>query len=218
MSRYDYTAPERRELIRLVGASVVLSAIAGPSRATGVSPAYGVLDEEQMDTLKALLSRLLPACAQGGGAVEAGAHVYIDRALGGAYSGQLAAYRIGLAGVTALARSQSGAGASGLHPHELDAIITRLEQGAVTERLQDVAGASIPLDDGGAGFFRLLRQHMLEGTFGDPSYGGNQNYLGWKLIGYSGIQLYYTPAEQAVDGPAPSRIQSMGDFGGRAKA
>jgi gluconate 2-dehydrogenase subunit 3-like protein len=34
------------------------------------------------------------------------------------------------------------------------------------------------------GFFNLLRTHTVLGFFGPPSYGGNRDQVGWKLIGF----------------------------------
>jgi hypothetical protein len=45
----------------------------------------------------------------------------------------------------------------------------------------------------------MVRTHTLQGTFGDPYYGGNANFVGWDLIGYPGIRLNVTPADQALD-------------------
>ena len=28
----------------------------------------------------------------------------------------------------------------------------------------------------------------MQGTFGDPYYGGNANFVGWDLIGYPGVR------------------------------
>jgi len=38
-------------------------------------------------------------------------------------------------------------------------------------------------------FFRLLRQHTIEGMFSDPLHGGNADLIGWQLIGYPGPQM-----------------------------
>jgi hypothetical protein len=35
-------------------------------------------------------------------------------------------------------------------------------------------------------FVDLLTQHVLEGMFGAPEYGGNHDGIGWQLIGYDG--------------------------------
>jgi gluconate 2-dehydrogenase gamma chain len=35
--------------------------------------------------------------------------------------------------------------------------------------------------------FAQLLQMFYEGMFADPIYGGNQSKLGWKMIGYPGV-------------------------------
>ncbi len=40
-------------------------------------------------------------------------------------------------------------------------------------------------------FFRMLRQHTIEGMFSDPMHGGNAGLIGWQLIGYPGPLMNY---------------------------
>ena len=40
-------------------------------------------------------------------------------------------------------------------------------------------------------FFRMPRQHTIEGMFGDPTHGGNAGLIGWQLIGYPGPVMSY---------------------------
>ena len=49
------------------------------------------------------------------------------------------------------------------------------------------------------GFFGLVRGHTLQGTFGDPYYGGNAGFAGWDMIGYPGVRLAVTQPQQAMD-------------------
>lgn len=35
-------------------------------------------------------------------------------------------------------------------------------------------------------FFATVRFHALLGFIGDPKHGGNQDYVGWKLMGFPG--------------------------------
>ena len=44
--------------------------------------------------------------------------------------------------------------------------------------------------------FGLVLGHTHQGTFGDPYYGGNANFIGWDLIGYPGIRTMVTAADQ----------------------
>ena len=41
-------------------------------------------------------------------------------------------------------------------------------------------------------FFRLLRQHTIEGMFCDPMHGGNADLIGWQLIGYPGPHMSWS--------------------------
>jgi gluconate 2-dehydrogenase gamma chain len=171
------------------------------------------LNSEEMETLICLLGRLLPSDSSIGGAVEARAYLYIDRALAGPYAKHLHSYHSGLAAITALALKARAPHVRALPPEELDDILTRLEKGEVMEQLTDGSNIPIILDSGGKSFFRVLLQHTLEGTFGDPLYGGNYKFLGWQLIGYRGVQLYYSEPEQALDESGDARNRSVADFG-----
>src|SRR6185295_17169059 len=69
-----------------------------------------------------------------------------------------------------------------LSPTDQDGVLTDVERGA----------ASAPL----AQFFNTVRTHTIQGTFGDPYYGGNAGFVGWDLIGYPGVRTMVTPADQ----------------------
>ncbi|MEJ0028542.1 MAG: gluconate 2-dehydrogenase subunit 3 family protein [Rhizomicrobium sp.] len=209
MTLIERMAPARRGFLGGVGALtgilMLRSARAGTDLA-GEQPA--ALLTEEMDTLVAALGRLLPGDASSGGAVEARAQVYIDRALAGAYAKDLPVYRAGLAAIAVLAKRAGADKPGALPPAALDAILTRLDEGAVLELL-----GVVTLADGGKHFFRLLHRHMLEGTFGDPVHGGNYEFIGWNLIGYRGLQFNYSEAEQEIDGAKPAGNRTIGSFG-----
>jgi len=42
-------------------------------------------------------------------------------------------------------------------------------------------------------FFELVRQHTIIGFLAKPSYGGNQNQVGWKVIGFEDRMTYAPP-------------------------
>ena len=50
-----------------------------------------------------------------------------------------------------------------------------------------------------ATFFNLVRTHTIQGTFCDPYYGGNADFVGWDLIGYPGMRLVVTADEQRMN-------------------
>ena len=124
----------------------------------------------------------------GPGATEARAAHYIDRALGGALASSRDAYRNGLAALDEYARTSKGAPFARLTPANQDAVLTDLESNVATGFTPDAAT-----------FFNLMRAHTIQGTFCDPYYGGNASFVGWDLIGYPGIRLGVSAAEQQLD-------------------
>jgi hypothetical protein len=107
-------------------------------------------------TLRAVAARILPAVDGAPGAEEAGAAHFVDRALGtGAFADDLALVRRALA---ALAARDFAA----LPERQQDELLRRMERGPS---------------------FAALRTLVVIGTLADPSYGGNRDGAGWRLIG-----------------------------------
>jgi gluconate 2-dehydrogenase gamma chain len=139
----------------------------------------------EMDILDAVVARLIPSDEHGPGAVEARAAHYIDRALGGALTSSRSAYTAGLAALDQYARSSRGAAFTKLSATDQDSVLIDVETGAA----RGFTGSS-------AAFFALLLTHTHQGTFGDPYYGGNANFVGWDLLGYPGVRTMVTAADQ----------------------
>ena len=57
------------------------------------------------------------------------------------------------------------------------------------------------------GVLRLVRAHTIQGTFCDPYYGGNANFVGWDLIGYPGVRTIATAGRAAPGRRRPSQPQ-----------
>ena len=143
------------------------------------------LTATEADQLEAIVARLIPTDASGPGATEARAAHYIDRALGGALVSSRQAYTAGLAALDRYARSSRGKAFTELSATDQDSVLIDVETGAAT----GFTGSS-------AAFFALVLSHTHQGTFGDPYYGGNANFIGWDLIGYPGIRTMVTAADQ----------------------
>ena len=147
------------------------------------------LSASEADTLEAICARLIPSDANGPGAREARAAHYIDRALGGALKESREAYRAGLAAFDAYCRSSRRAPFTELSTRDQDSALIDVETGAA-------ASGGFPASS--AQFFNMVRTHTMQGTFGDPYYGGNANFVGWDLIGYPGIRLNVTSEDQRL--------------------
>jgi gluconate 2-dehydrogenase gamma chain len=186
----------RRELLKRAGFAGAAAAIAPaatlvPAQLVNAPPlgeALETLTAGEANTLEAIVARLIPTDANGPGAREARAAHYIDRALSGALSTAREAYRNGLAAVETYARAVKGAPFADLTDRDQDAVLTEMEKNAATG-----------FSPNSSTFFNLLRTHTLQGTFGDPYYGGNANFVGWDLIGYPGIRLAVSESDQRLD-------------------
>ena len=145
------------------------------------------LTAAEADMLEAICARLIPSDANGPGAREARAAHFIDRGLGGALKESREAYRSGFAAFDRYCRSSRGAAFVDLSTRDQDSVLMDVESGSAT----GFVGSS-------AAFFNMVRTHTLQGTFGDPFYGGNANFVGWDLIGYPGLRLNVTTEDQRL--------------------
>lgn len=104
-------------------------------------------------------------------------------------------YRRGLGFVDAYAQSKFKKNFADLTADQQDSIVTDMAADKAT-------GFDSP---GGKAFFVQLRNDTIEGMFSDPMYGGNQNMVGWKLIGYPrrATSLHPGRHEQCVVPPGP---------------
>ena len=202
----DKSGVSRRELLKragLAGAALTMPASAAlpaeaplesaapheaaPREQAGRREPLENLTAAESDLLEAICARIVPTDANGPGAREALAAHYIDRALGGALKESREAYRAGFAAFDRYCRSSRGAAFTELSERDQDSVMIDVETGAAT----GFVGSS-------GTFFNMVRTHTLQGTFGDPYYGGNANFVGWDLIGFPGIRLNVTVEDQRL--------------------
>jgi len=202
----------RRHLLKQVGLSgaaatltvapVVESAVAQPSIPVAAPrrEALETLTGVEADILEAVVARLIPSDENGPGATEARAAHYIDRALVGALRSSRAAYAAGLEALDTYAQSKKGAPFARLSAADQDAVLADMEK--------DVATGFTP---NASTFFNLVRSHTIQGTFCDPYYGGNADFVGWDLIGYPGLRLAASADDQRMGVRATPVRQSAYD-------
>ena len=163
----------RRELLKRAGlaggALVAMPGLGGVLQSGAVLAQPRTLSAAAFATLHAICARLIPTDERGPGATEAHAAEYIDRALRSALAPSRGDYTKGLGVVDARARERFALPFAKLSPAQQDDVLTAI---------QDTP------------FFGLVRGHTLQGTFCDPIYGGNANFVGWDLIGYPGVRTY----------------------------
>jgi gluconate 2-dehydrogenase gamma chain len=209
----------RRELLKragLAGAALTIPAPARPAETPAATPAAAHEHEGQSaarreplesltaaesDLLEAICARLIPTDAGSPGAREARAAHYIDRALAGALSESRQAYTAGLAAFDRYCRSSRGKPFPELSERDQESVLIDVEIGAAT----GFTGSS-------GAFFNMVRTHTLQGTFGDPYYGGNANFVGWDLIGYPGVRTTVTAEDQRLGAKLTPNHRSAYDY------
>jgi hypothetical protein len=82
----------------------------------------------------------------------------------------------------------------------------------------DVEGGNVTGFPGSGAFFDMVRTHTIQGTFCDPYYGGNANFIGWDLIGYPGVRTIVTADDQRMSKVPPPTHKSAYDFAMFTKA
>lgn len=174
----------------VLGSAVTASSIALiplTSCTTPVSaPPQQVLSREAWLILEAFVDRIIPADDNGPGAVAAGVPYYIDNSLAQWNAGELEFVTNGLFALTRAARSRYDRDFQLLTAANKDRLIADMEDGAI-------AGF-----DNSPQVFNRLHRLTLEGMFSDPYYGGNQDYIGWDLIGYPGAVMASTAEMQRM--------------------
>jgi gluconate 2-dehydrogenase gamma chain len=107
------------------------------------------------------------------GAREAGALYFIDRSLSTWAAGVADSFRAGL--------RDFGAGFTAIQPSQ---IFGAADSAAQIAYLAQVDGTE---------FFRIIRELTLLGMFALPSYGGNKDRTGWKLLGFEDTHAFAPP-------------------------
>ncbi|MCI0753242.1 gluconate 2-dehydrogenase subunit 3 family protein [Teichococcus vastitatis] len=196
------------------------------------------LRPEEVATLEAIVSRLIPADDLSPSGQDAGCTVFIDRQLAGPWGtyewyymqGPFAEkplptqgiqsplvpqqqYRTGLAALAAYCRENFAARTfEQLSAAEQDKLLAAMEKGEV-----QLPGLSAPKLTTTA-FFNLVLQNTMEGFFADPIYGGNKDMASWKMIGFPGVRYDYRDVLANPGKPytkPPVAIMGRPDWNGR---
>ena len=162
-------------------------------------------DRHEARTAAALFERMFPADENGAGATEIGVVAYLDSALAGAYADKVEPYRLGLAALDRAAKQLCGNSFADCEVEQQDELVGKLERGELPNFLTPPQ----------QGFFDMLREHLQEGLFADPAYGGNHDKLGWRFLGHPGVWLENSAEEQLSPEPVTKggKFQSLEDLG-----
>lgn len=155
--------------------ALVDDALAHAAKAVAQQPAptFKTLTADEAREVDAMAQRILPT-TNTPGAKEAGVIYFIDKALGSFEKDALPELRKGLVDLRARVgkRKRGAASFATLAAADQDAILGDIEK--------------TPL-------FGMVHFFTMVGMFGNPSYGGNRNEVGWKLIGFEPKAAHQPP-------------------------
>lgn len=180
----ESTDPGRRDFLKASGSTfggawlalhwpAVVAAANAAAGARAAGAAFAQLGADEARDLEAIAAQIIPS-DETPGAREAGVVYFIDAALGSFMRAEAASIRAGLGALNARV--------SAAHPGiERFAALPAAAQTALLQAEQ------------GGGLFRTLRFLTVAGMFSLPSYGGNRDGIGWKLLGFDHRHVWSAP-------------------------
>ena len=124
----------------------------------------------QLETLRAVWNRLIPADEQYPGALENGIENYLERQFNGQLQDQLPIYRNALDALETRAQKETEQSFTSLDANRADELLRAIESSAGDNSLRD--------------WLRLAINHVAEGFYSDQSNGGNPEHLSWQMTGF----------------------------------
>ena len=183
------------------GQAVVVESDAARASRPRSREALEVLTAAEAETLEAITDRIIPSDDNGPGAREARAVHYIDRSLAADNAAFRTNYASGLAALDDFSRKLRGQPFHLLSAELQDSILVTVIEGQVPG-----------FNPSGGGFFNMVRNHTIEGTFSDPYYGGNHDFIGWDLLRYPGVRIGASESDVALGGRLAPAHQSAYDI------
>ena len=206
------TAPVGTRVLTAAGAAVVVASPTRLAQAADVPPiiapfaGYQFLGPDEASFVEALVNVMCPADQYTPSGVDCGLANYIDRQLAGAFGQGEGRYmrgpwqqgkpqlgyqlpltpaqffKAGLTAASAACAKQYGKPFDQLSAADANAFLQDLQSGKHTD-------LRVPL---ASWFNDLVYPLFVQACFADPMYGGNNNKVFWKLVGYPGLPATHT--------------------------
>lgn len=173
--------PNRRVLIKwtVLGFTGVAVGVCSPwvvNVMSGKPRAWRVLSDAQAALLARVCDQIIPP-DQDPGAAEAGCVQFIDRQLAAHHARHADAYRLGLAALEATCRKLHSKAFAELTFDQQTDLLKTLESNKAPKELW--SGKDHP---SASDFFRLVRDHTMQGFYGSPRHGGNRDYVSYRMM------------------------------------
>lgn len=146
---------------------------------------YRFFTEEEALLIDALVDQIIPP-DEWPGAKDAGVTRFIDKQLAGTYARFQTDYRSGLKDISLSCQKLYGVLFNELPFGKQTDFLSKMEAGKLENLLNSAAHGTADTgiwpDGSDRRFFRLLRDHTMQGFYGSPRHGGNLNYVSYKMI------------------------------------
>jgi gluconate 2-dehydrogenase gamma chain len=140
---------------------------------TKAKAAVSILTHDQAAAIDAMTTRILPSVDGRPGAHEAGVVAFVDKSLGTFHAEAKPLYLEGIQDLNRRAAQKSaGATFAALTAAQQDDILREIEQ---------------------TPFFQTVRFDTIIGTFALPTWGGNHDYAGWRMLGFEHQPAFQPP-------------------------
>jgi gluconate 2-dehydrogenase gamma chain len=150
----------------------VLAAAQGAAAARDAGAPFETLTDAEAADLAAIAAQIFPTDALPG-ANEAGVVYFMDGALRGFMAGAAESLRQGLAALNKKAAAAQPGARFAAVPAETQLQLLKAEEDSP--------------------FFGTVRFMTIAGMFALPSYGGNKNHAGWKMLGFQHQMAWLPP-------------------------
>ncbi len=149
---------DRRRFLQVAATSAASGAAVSCSRA---GKQWRFFTDAEAATVGAVCDQIIPP-DEDPGAADAGVVNFIDRQLVGHYSYLQEDYQQGIAGIDEASAEKFGGGFVEISAEQQLELLKELEDSA---------------------FFRMIREHTMQGFYGDPRHGGNRDAVSWRMLG-----------------------------------
>jgi gluconate 2-dehydrogenase gamma chain len=170
-----------------------------PAATAPLTTHHLTMTDPEFAVLSAAVDRVLPR-DEDVGALDAGVPEYIDRALTThALAEKREGFVSGLAALDRASKRRFKVGFVEATAPQRDEVLTVFKNGKQ--------------GSGEARFWELLIALTFEGFLGDPSYGGNRDQVGWKMLGFSLVD--HTPADPSGAYDGVKKLEALKCGGGK---
>lgn len=177
----------------------------GTSASEGSAYEFGFFDEDQAAVVRTLADRLVPGGDDHPSTTEARVARFVDLALQREPVYRTAheqsttfrdAYEEGIDRIQRTADEMFGTSIPDLDDGQVETLLSAVQERTAPGWEDVPAHSPVSMTVPKADFFTILRDHVVEGYYAQPKYGGNVGLRGWKHAGYVGPFVEgYTPDE-----------------------